>query len=82
MLDDGLGRDAQAQVVRNLSLAAALGFAHGACHGVGDAVGIQDGFAAQIASSSADGLDERSFRTQKAFLVGIQNSDQRHLGNV
>ena len=82
LLDDGLGRDAQAQVVRNLPLAAALGFAHGACHGVGDAVGIQDGFAAQIASSSAYGLDERSFRTQKAFLVGIQNSDQRHLGNV
>ena len=35
-----------------------------------------------VSGSSSDGLDERAGRTQKAFLVRVENGHQRHFGNV
>jgi hypothetical protein len=46
------------------------------------AVGIQDGLALQVAGGAADGLDQAALGAQEAFLVGVQDRDQRDLGNV
>jgi hypothetical protein len=35
-----------------------------------------------LRAARADGLDERSLGAQEAFLVGVQDRDQRHLGQV
>ena len=45
-------------------------------------VGVQDGPAVQVARGAADGLDQRALGAQEAFLVGIEDGHQRHLGNV
>ena len=36
----------------------------------------------QVARRAADGLDQRALRAQEAFLVRIEDRDQRHLGHV
>ena len=69
-------------VVGDLLGAPSLGFVHGLFHGVGDAVGIQNGPAIQVARRAANGLDQAALRAQKAFLVRVQNRNQRHLGNI
>ena len=71
-----------ARVVGLLLLAPARGFGHRALHRAGDAVGIQNDVAVHVARGAADGLDQRGFAAQEAFLVGIQNGDQRAFGNV
>jgi hypothetical protein len=38
--------------------------------------------AVEVARGPADGLDQAALGAQKAFLVGVQNGHQRHLGNV
>ena len=35
-----------------------------------------------VARGTADGLDQRGRRAQEAFLVGVQDADQRHLRQV
>ena len=62
--------------------ATAFGLVNGAAHRIGNAIGIQDCLAIHIARSPTDGLNQAAFRAQKAFLIGIQNSNQRHLGNI
>ena len=37
---------------------------------------------ADVAGGAADGLDEGARRAQEAFLVGVQDGHQRHLGQV
>ena len=69
-------------VVGHLFGAAAVGFVDGFAHRVGDAVGIQNGGAVQVARGAAYGLDQRAFGTQEAFLVRIQDRHQRHFGNI
>ena len=70
------------QVVRNLLGTPALGLTNRAGHRVRNAIGIQDRFAAHIARRAANGLNETALRSQKAFLIGIQNRHQRHLWYV
>ena len=36
----------------------------------------------RVARAAADGLDQRSARTQKAFFVGIQNRHQRDFRQI
>ena len=45
-------------------------------------VGVQDRVPVHVARGAADGLNQRSRRTQEAFLVGVENRDQRHLGQI
>jgi hypothetical protein len=77
-----LRRDAVFEVVGLLLLAAAIGLGDRALHRAGDLVGIEDDAAVDIARGAADGLDQRGLRAQKAFLVGVENGDQRAFGNV
>ena len=51
-------------------------------HRVGHAVGIEDRLAVDVPRRAADRLDQRALRAQEAFLVRVENRDQRHLGNV
>ena len=81
-LDDAPGGDAMGLVMGHLFLATARGFPHGALHGAGDLVGIENGLAMQVAGGPADGLDQRTVGAQEALLVRIQDGDQGHLGHV
>ena len=69
-------------VVGLLLLAAAVGLGDGALHRAGHLVGIEDDLAIDVARGAADGLDERGLRAQEAFLVGVENGDERAFGNV
>ena len=75
-------RDAVRVIVGVLFVAAAVGFVHGALHRAGDTIGIEHHLAVDIARRAADGLHQRSFAAQKAFLVGVEDRDQRAFGNV
>ena len=77
-----LRRDAVRRVVGDLLAAPALGLADGAPHRIGDRVGVQDRAAVDVARGAADGLDQRALRAQEAFLVGVEDRHQRHLGQV
>ncbi len=75
-------RDAVGLVEGDLLVAAPLGFAHGRAHGIGDPVGIKNRLAAQVAGCAADGLDQAALAAQEAFLVRVEDGDERNLGNV
>ena len=79
---DALRRDAVRRVVLDLLLAAAVGLGDGALHRAGHLVGIEDHLAVDVARGAADGLDQRGLAAQKAFLVGVEDRDQRAFGNV
>ena len=70
------------EIIGALLLAAARGFRHRAFHGAGDFIGIEHDLAFDITRGAANGLDERGFRAQKAFFVGIENGDQCAFGNI
>src|SRR5262249_59166759 len=78
---DALRRDAVLLVVLALLLAPAAGLGHGAFHRAGDRIGIEDHPAVDVARRAADGLDQRGLAAQKAFLVGVEDRDQRAFGN-
>ena len=67
---------------RPLLVAAAVGLGHGALHRAGHVIGIEDDPAVDVARGAADRLDQRGLGAQEAFLVGIENGDQRAFGNI
>ena len=69
-------------VVGVLLLAAAVGLGHRALHRAGDLVGVEDHPAVDVARGAADGLDQRGLAAQEAFLVGVEDRDQRAFRNV
>jgi hypothetical protein len=48
----------------------------------GDAVGIEDHPAVDVARGAADGLDQRGLGAQEAFLVGVEDGDEPAFGDV
>ena len=50
--------DAVRQIVRDLLGAAAVGFVHRLAHRIGDAIGVKNGLAVEVARRTADGLDQ------------------------
>ncbi len=81
-LADGLRLDAVLDVVLLLDFPAAARFGDGAVHGVGLAVGVHDDLARNVARRAAYGLDQRPVVAQKAFLVGVEDGNERDLGQV
>ena len=69
-------------VVFFLQGAAAVGFFDRPLHRVGHLVGIQNHLGVDVAGGPADGLHQRRFAAQKAFLVGVEDRHQRDLGQV
>ena len=54
----------------------------GVLHRVRHPVGVHDHLAVDVAGRPTHGLDEARLRAQEALLVGVQDGDQRHLGQV
>jgi hypothetical protein len=79
---DGLRRDPVLDVEAALDLAPAVGLAQGLGHRFGHLVGVHDDLAVHVARGPARGLDERGGRAQVAFLVGVEDGHQGHLGDV
>src|SRR5262249_3036882 len=75
-------RDAIGRIERLLLLAAPIGLGNRALHRAGHGIGIEDHAAVDVARGAADGLNERGLAAQKAFLIGVQNRDQRTFRNV
>ena len=80
--DDGLRRDVVFAVVGFLLGAAAVGFADGLAHGVGHTVGVENGAAFEMARAAAHGLNQRRGAAEIAFLVGVENRDERNFGKI
>src|SRR5256885_15817645 len=51
-------------------------------HRAGDAVGVQDRCPAEVACGAPHGLDERAIGAQEPLLIGVENRDERYLGEV
>ena len=47
-----------------------------------DLVGVEDDPAVDVARRAADRLHERRLAAQEALLVGVEDRDERHLGQV
>jgi hypothetical protein len=59
-----------------------LRFAERARHRFGDDVGVHDHLALDVARGAADRLDQRGAAAQIAFLIGIEDADERDLGQI
>ena len=81
-LDDRLGRDAVLGVVGELQLSPAVGLVDGPLHRGGDLVGVEDDLGVDVPGRPADRLDQRGLAPQEALLVGVEDADHRHLGQV
>ena len=76
------GCDAVLHVVAHLFLTTALRLLDGLLHGTGHVVGIEYGKSIEISRGTTDGLREASVASQKTFLVGIENGNERYFGQV
>ncbi len=81
-LGDGLGVDAVGLVVGDLARPAPLGLPHRGPHRVRHRVGVHDDPAGHVAGRPPHGLDEGGGRPQEPLLVGVEDGDQRHFGQV
>jgi hypothetical protein len=79
---DALGGDVVLGVVRLLARAAARGLFQRGLHRAGHDVGVEDRGAVQVARRAADRLDERALRAEVPLLVGVQDRDERDLGEI
>ena len=62
--------------------ASPVGLRNGALNRPGAYICVQNRLPAHIARGPADGLNQRPFRPQEPFLIGVENRDQRHLRHV
>ena len=65
-----------------LLFAAAIHLGDRPPHRVGDLVAVEDHATAGVAGGAARGLDERALAPQEPLLVGVEDGDERHLGQV
>ena len=59
-----------------------VGLVDGALHAARDGVAVEDGLAVDIAGGATDGLYQGAVGTEETLLVGIEDSHQRHFGEV
>ena len=69
-------------IVGVLDLTPALRLAYGYAHRVRLFVSVHDDPPVDVAGGAADGLDQRSLTAQEAFLVRVEDGDERYLGEV
>ena len=73
---NGLRRDVVLRVVGHLDGATTIGLADGTLHRARVTIRIQKHAAVHVACRAAYGLDERGFRAEKAFFVGVEYADK------
>ena len=78
----GLRHNGVLGVVRLLLVAAAIGLVDGPLHRIGDAVGVEDHHAGDVAGRAANRLDQCDLRAQEALLASIEHGHQRDLGQI
>ena len=81
-LDDRLGRDPVLLVVGDLDRPAPVGLVDRRPHRRGLLVGVHEHLALDVARGTADRLDQRGLAAEEALLVGVEDRDQRDLGQV
>src|SRR5690606_34419126 len=81
-LADRLRLDPMGLVIGDLLLATPVRLVDRALHGARDAVRVKDRLAVHVPSGPADRLDQRSLRAQEAFLIGVEDRDERDLRHV
>ena len=69
-------------VVRLLNLAAAVRLINRHAHRIRNLIGVHVHLTGHVTRRTTNRLNQRSGRTQEAFLIGIQNRNQGHLGQV
>ena len=69
-------------IICHLNCTAALRFIQCQTHGIRNRICIHDNMTFTVSRRTSDGLNQRSFRTKKSFLVRIQNRHQRNLRNI
>ena len=69
-------------VVGELHRAAAVGLVERALDRLGQLVGVHQHPAVDVPRGAADRLDQRRLAAQEALLVGVEDRDERHLGQV
>ena len=76
----GLRSDAMLFVVLHLLGPAVIGDRHQGLHTLRDGIGKENDFAVDVTRGASGGLDERRLAAKEAFLVGIEDADQRDFG--
>src|SRR5436190_176666 len=51
-------------------------------HALRDLIGKEHDLAINMSRGAAGSLDQRSLAAQKAFLVGVENADERNFGKI
>ena len=69
-------------VVLHLHLAPPFGLADGAVHRLGTRIGVHDDVAVDVAGRAPDCLDQRAIAAQVALLVGVEDGDESHFGQI
>ena len=75
-------RDPVLLVVGELHRAAAVRLVERALDRLGLLVGVHQHLAVDVARRAADRLDQRRLAAEEALLVGVEDRDERHLGQV
>ena len=70
------------EVVLDLDLAPPVRLVDRGPHRGRDPVGVHDHAAFDVPRRAADDLDERALGTEVALFVGVEDRDERHLGQV
>ena len=82
LLTQRLRVNAVLTVVRLLNLAAAVRLINRHAHRIRNLIGVHVHLTGHVTRRTTNGLNQRRGRTQEAFLIGIQNRNQGHLGQV
>ena len=77
-----LRHDSVFLVVLLLNRAAAIGFVYSPLHRISDGIRVENHLAVHVSCRTTGSLYERPFGSEETFLVGVQNSHQRHFGQI
>ena len=69
-------------VVGLLEAAPPVGLGDGPPHRVREPIGVHDHLSVDVPGGAADGLDERGLAPEEPLLVGVEDGDERDLGQV
>ena len=69
-------------VIRLLDFPPSVRLINGSPHGIRNGIRVHNYVSLRVPCRPPDGLDQRSFRTEKTFLIRVQDRDQRNFRNI